>query len=488
MTRLSDYPQYNDVGILAAPDQMTQRRWEQQRRRREMFDGTWREQLITAGKKTVGADRLAGWAPPSLARNLAETVCRELAVLWDQPSSVAHDIAFAGRTVTKAWELAGLQQQMQRAQLYTIGIGSCYVRVKGFARSGAFPRVGYEVVPPDLVYDIARDDGTGQPALVRQYMPRPVDGRLVWTADEWDIRDPESPVYRLMHVTDGDGGAPRVVEEVTGDAYVYRRADGTPLLPYVLFHDWPPSVGLHDPEHRASLFAGALDVAVLYWLVVHVFRDASWPQRAVGGLVPTGGVTTEGPAQARKVITMDPSTLAMFGKDPEWEGPPMQWQWMPGGDVAQMSAVLEEVASRLAVEEGISPADLQRASPNRSGYAIALTNVGKRAQRERFKPSFRPASERLAMLTASTIRAFGGPDLPDTGYRMHFGEIPYSPTELEARRRHAIEMVEAGLWSRAEAYRYLHADATEAEAEAAVAAIPTPTPTPIPTTEPTDAE
>jgi len=269
---LQIYPTYDALGVLVAPDAMTGQRWTSQRERREMLDGTWRQQLIDAAKKTVGTTRIEGWAPPSLARNIAETVCRELAVLWDSPSSVSHEVEAAGALVTTTQTIAGLQQLMQRLQYYTVGIGSCYMRMRGFVRTKtnddgeediAFPRVGYEVVTPDMVYDIARNDGTRQPVLVRQYKPRPVDGKLRWTADEWDMRDPTNPAYRLLYIS---GTRLEVVDEQSGDDYRYVRIDGRPVLPYVLYHDGPPRVGLHDPDHRTSLFSGALDIAVMYWM------------------------------------------------------------------------------------------------------------------------------------------------------------------------------------------------------------------------------
>ena len=460
---------------VAAPDTATAIRWNDQRARREILDGTWRQQLIDRAIRVVGTSRITGWGDPSLARNLAESVCRELAVLYDEPLRYTHDVESAGQYMTDTTRIAGLQAIMQRVQAYTIGIGSCYVRVRGAEVVGGLPRITYAVVPPDEVFDIARTDGSGQPALVRHYVPRLVDDVSGWTADEWDLRNPEAPAYRLLRIA--TAGPAEVLDARTGEAYPYRREDGRPIMPYVLYNDGPPRVGLHDPNHREALFAGTLDVAVLYWMATHAFRDASWPQRAVAGMRPIGGessVDSDGNTTIRHV--MDPAVLAMFERLSDDQGQGMQWQWGPGADVEMMYRVLDDLASRVAVEAGgVSPADLHRAAPNRSGSAIALTNEGKRRMQAKFTPSFRPSDERLAAVTATIVRSLGGPQIPESAYRVVYGTTPLSVDEQDARRRHAIEAMGAGLMSRLEAYLYIHPELTVPDAERALEAM-TPRP------------
>jgi hypothetical protein len=470
---------------VAAPDTATAIRWTDQRARREILDGTWRQQLIDRAIRVVGTSRITGWGDPSLARNLAESVCRELAVLYDEPLRFTHDTESAGQYITDTTRIAGLQAIMQRVQAYTIGVGSCYVRVRGAEVVGSLPRISYEVVPPDEVYDVARTDGSGQPALVRHYVPRSIDDVSGWTADEWDLRDPDAPAYRLIRIPSA-GGAEEVLDAKTGASYPYRRADGRPVMPYILYNDGPPRVGLHDPNHREALFAGTLDVAVFYWMATHGYRDASWPQRAVAGMRPIGGessVDSDGNTTIRHV--MDPAVLAMFERLSDDTGQPMQWQWGPGADVEMMFRVNDDLAARVAVEAGgVSPADLHRAAPNRSGSAIALTNEGKRRMQAKFTPSFRPSDERLAAVTATIVRSLGGPELPESAYRVIYGSTPLSVDEQDARRRHAIEAMGAGLMSRLEAYLYIHPELTVPDAERAIEAM-TP-PRPVASADPAD--
>ena len=459
-----EFPQPNDLPPLVVADDKTQARWEQQAHRRRRLDGTWRSDLVQAGIRTVGSERLRGWAEPSLARNVTETILRELAVLYDAPARASHPDEGSGRFITEAWRQAALQPVHQRLQLYTLGIGSCYLRVRGFTPStpGGLPRARFSVVPPDLIYDEPRTDGSGQPALVRHYSPRVVDGSTCWTADEWDLRDPAAPAYRLLHV---DGQALRLLDEQAGDAYPYRDDEAQPVLPYVLYQDGVPRWGLHDPFHRTELFAGGLDVAVFYWLLTHAFRDSSWPQRYAVGATLAGGESRAG-AQPLAAHVMDPAVLAIFETLPDFDGQPSIGQFQPGANVESMSATLEDIAARLAVESGVSPTDLQRAAPNRSGLSIALTNEGKRRMQARFSSSFRPADERLARVTAAILNSSGdgAPGLPTSGYRVSYAHIPLSASEQDARRRHVLESIDAGLMSRLEGYLLLHPELTEADA------------------------
>ena len=121
---------------------------------------------------------------------------------------------------------------------------------------------------------------------------------------------------------------------------------------------------------------------------------------------------------------------------------------------------------------------------DRSGSAIALTNEGKRRMQARATPSFRPGDERLASVTATVIRSLGGPQLAEDGYRVIYGSTPLSIDEQDARRRHAIEALNAHLMTRLEAYRYIHPEMSETDARAALAEMDPPAP-PTPRQRPT---
>jgi hypothetical protein len=152
-------------------------------------------------------------------------------------------------------------------------------------------------------------------------------------------------------------------------------------------------------------------------------------------------------------------------------------QWQTGGDVATMEEVISNLVARVAQDAGVPPSDVQRLGGTaRSGVAISLTNEGKRAAQRRYASTFRTSDEELAALVAVLVSRSSGASLPESGYEVIYREVPLSPEELRARREHALTMLEAGLMSRAEAYRETHPGISEAEAERAIARLAVPEP------------
>jgi hypothetical protein len=100
----------------------------------------------------------------------------------------------------------------------------------------------------------------------------------------------------------------------------------------------------------------------------------------------------------------------------------------------------------------------------RSGYAIALSNEGKRAAARRYAPVFRRADEQLMSTTAVLFNRATGSALPELGYQITYKDLPLSPEELQARRANVIELMGAGLLSRTRAYMELNPGMTEASA------------------------
>ena len=463
-----------DTTVLAPPigGLDTVSRWNPMRQRRQLLEGTWASQLTDRLRRDVGATRAGAWTTPSLARDLYASVCSTLSVLYLEPYDLQHEDRAAAELVTEAQRIAGLQQVLTDVQYYATGMGTCYVRVDVEERDG-FPRLTYTRVTPDYVEDWA-PEGARQPTMLREYV-----WRDRWEADEYELGYAADPVYRRWVQTDNQWS---VVETMAGDEYPahLRRADGRAIMPYVLYHDRAPRVGLHDPHVRQGLADGAVDVAVLYAMTSHVFLDASWPQRYILGAQPVGLSSTDpetADGHARREVTTDPASVLLLEHMPG-EGESRQvmiGQWQAGGDVTKLYDVLDRISGQLAVDAGISPTDLARTSPNRSAAAIALTKEGQREEQRRAAPIMRQSDERLAAVTATMLnRALGG-SLPEGGYDVAYRQMALTPQELEDRRKHVLELIGAGLMSRLEGYRYLHPGITEAEAAARLAAIETPT-------------
>src|SRR5690606_29959943 len=133
---------------------------------------------------------------------------------------------------------------------------------------------------------------------------------------------------------------------------------------------------------------------------------------------------------------------------------------------------IDAYAHRLAQDAGVSASDIHKMSGDaRSGYAISLTNEGKRAAQRRYAPAFQPVDERMMAVAATLFNRANDTALPEDGYHVVYAEIPLSPEEQSARRQHVTEARAAGLMSRLKAYMTLNPGVTEEQAQRDLEAI-----------------
>ena len=288
--------------------------------------------------------------------------------------------------------------------------------------------------------------------------PHPETNKPVWTADVFDISDPENPTYTIRSVESGlKLGAADWTEHYlgspkSGDRYPFRiGSQDRPVIPYPVYHASRTGDRLWDPMERAELVESSLDLAVCHCFLVHVFRNASWPQRYGIGVEVDGGEMTGGDG-ARHEVDTDPASFLHFRKADSYDGQPLVSQFSPGGDPKELEETLSNMVARVAQDAGVPPSDVQRLGGTaRSGVAISLTNEGKRAAQRRFAATFRDGDERLVALAAAFRNRVIGGDLPEGGYTVAHARIPLSPDELKSRRDHVRELVADGLMTRVQA-------------------------------------
>jgi hypothetical protein len=146
-------------------------------------------------------------------------------------------------------------------------------------------------------------------------------------------------------------------------------------------------------------------------------------------------------------------------------------QFEAGADLEKIEAVIAAVAHRLATDAGLSPTELQRTSGSaKSGYAISLSNEGKRSAQRKYVMQFRRADEELIAKSAVIYNRAMGTTFPEGGYSVLYREIPLSSEELRGRREHVLAMMEAGLMDRVEALRFF-GNMSEQDAAARLAAM-----------------
>ena len=474
------YPDFPHAPNPPTPDNPADaQRWQEARRRRRMLEGTWRDDLEQRLQDHLGSVRRDAWGPISLALNPFKSIVTELSVLYDRPPTVMHD-KVRDPGIARALEVAGLWAMMQRVQVATLALNQCFVRPHVDERG----RFSFRIVTPDFVRAFATMDDPRNPVMLLEYRLRRLPPRekggprpLGWTVDHYEITDPEKPVY-MVHIANDDGSLGEDVSEFylggefIGDAYPFRRSSGRPFLPFQLYHSSGGGQYLFSPYEGQELVEASLDLSVLHQMVVHTFRDASWPQRYVINLQPAGVSIVETVDGARAEVVTDPASLIQFESIPDGDGQgqPMIGQFQAGGDPGKMEETLANMCARVASDAGVPPSDVQRLGGTaRSGAAISLTNEGKRKAQRKYAQVFRDADERLvAMCAAMSNRARGaaeGNRYVEGGYKVLYHELPLSPEERRARREDVIAMLEAGLVSPVHAFQELHPGVTKAQAE-----------------------
>jgi len=451
-------------------------RWEHTRHRRALMEGRWQRLLEDRLQTQLGSTRRQAWGLPDMGTNAYRQVCYSLACLYDAEPDVKHNRAGDVSALTDMISRSGLWPQMSRFQAMTIALREMWMRID--VEDG---RIIYRPVAPDMT--IAESDPS-RPTIPTAYAEvrlRHVRGETVWAWDVLDIRDPANPSYTVRLATDDAKFGEDVTEEVLGArfdgaAYPYRRTPrgdevlGAPILPVVLYHASLYGDRLFDPFFGVETYEASLNQSVFSTFLAHSIRDASFPQRYAIGVRIAGSDMVDGGTRGQRVeVVTDPTTILML--DAAMEQQPQVGQFTAGSDVSTLEQTIAALAHRLATDAGLSPSELQRTSGSaKSGYAISLSNEGRREAQRKYIPQQREGDERLLAVTATLLNRAMGTQFPEGGYSILYREIPLSPEELSSRRQHVLEMLEAGLMRRVDALRYF-GSLSEEDARAALEAI-----------------
>mgnify|MGYP003319858144 CR=1 FL=1 len=448
-------------------------RWLHSALRYRMLVGVWSDDLHDRLTKHIDPARLGAWGgkdAADLSSNVFKSIATQLAVLYDRKPKLAHDLP-ADSLIGEggAIDRSGLWSMMPRFSQNVIGIREMGMRVSFTEKHG----LRYRAVSPSLLVcraDPERPDlpVTWQEARLRK---KPDGTGWWWTWDVLSIEDEDAPVYRIVEVTSTGPGADLTemytgTADLSGDAYPFRRRDGRPILPAVLYH--AENTGqLWDPYNWREVVDGSLQVAVLFSLWSHAVRQASWPQR-YGVNVRVPGLDTvdiEGAGRRQRIPT-DPTSLLLFESDGDFQ--PMLGQFQPGASVDVLLSSILSYEQRIAVWAGLNPSDIERSHAARSGYAVAITNSGKRAAQRKYSVTQGDGDTRLAMLSAILMNRAMGTSFPEGGYRIRYESVPKSAEERKSEREHVLALVEAGLMDLRSAFMEINPGTSPEDADKAL--------------------
>ena len=433
--------------------------------RSRMLLGLWDKDLERRLEKYLDPQRRAAWGAPDLSSNVFKSITTQLACLFDRVPTVEHQDPRAELLISPAGALtsAGLWPKMAHFQAKCLGLREYALRIGYDSRFG----LQFRLVAPHEMVAHALPEDPETPVVVEELRLREHPERgTSWYWDCLDVSDPQNPIFKICEAhSDGKKGADFTFDftgktTLSGDAYPYRRADGSPVLPYVLFH--AESTGkLWDAYTWREVVEGSLSSALLMSFFTHAARQASWPQRwAVGVRVPGAEILDMEGAGRRARVPVDPTSLLLFENDSE--GQPMIGQFQPGADISVMLESIIQYEHRVASWCGISAASLQReqAGTARSGYALSLTNAGKRESQRKYTAQFRAGMLSVIEKSAAILNSAEGFELPEKGYSIRFESIPKTPDETKAEHEKALALIEAGLMDKVSAYQALNPGVT----------------------------
>lgn len=449
-------------------------RWTWTKTARDILYSLWGRQLGRRVEMQVGDTRKRKWKTTDRSANLLKESSTELACLYDNEPLVLHDSETAKLTMDAILEDALVWPLMQTVERDARGLGNTLLRIDN---SGGHIR--YRIVHPDCVVAKADPNDPTVPLMIRWARQKHLDHHgWRWCWEEFDIRDPDMPVYRVVLAAPDPSAEVDVTEEVlggnfSGERYPYTYENGTPLLPFVKY-DARRSSQLWNWHDNIELVEGTLNNGVYWTFFGHNLRMASFRQRyGVNVTVPGANKSAEPTTD----VTPDPANIVLFEVlDPDAGQPLLSEFDVPVDPDKFIGAVSNYERRVISKAAGIKPAAAVRTDGTpTSGYTFALSLEEKRAVQRRIRPMFAASDREMlrktaamhnrAMEAANMTEGEQGAPLPEDGWGIKYRGIPLSQAEQDALQRRILEKLERGLISPVDAHMALHEGMTRERAE-----------------------
>ncbi len=432
--------------ILPGDDTEEQRRRENLLRRR-LLSGHWLDELTTRIAEHFDEARQRVMGRPTLSRNLARTVIRQLAVLYDQaPVERNETQSDANEQLLDLAHKAGVWEMGTRLQQRVLLVREGMREIATVGPEGG-QRLLYRHVHLDRVWAESSSDDPDQPRRLIQARRRTIEGNVMWTWDAWDI-NPDAPRFAVLKPKTIQAGADpfQAADDLTdhpdvfdsgarfeGDAFRWRYADGEPFMPLVLYHA-ERTGDLFDSFEGIEMVDGTLDVATLWTFWLHCVKDAAWPQRYVLNAILRGESIdgAEGFEKFAKVAAVPSAIMQFFSSEMQAA---VFGQWMPGADPNGLELAISSFERATAAQFNLSPSDFQASGSAESGYALSIKRQAVREAQRRFEPQFRRGDTELMRKTAAMANAAGiVSGASEDGWNFTYPALPMSPEERAAAK------------------------------------------------------
>ena len=370
---------------------------------------------------------------------------------------------------------AGIWTKMQATQKYVFGVGDWVL---------AFEVEGQNlVIRPAYPHRLwTRTDTVDASRLLElwelrycQVSPGSPDYAWFWFCWRIDgvpcqwVMDSEQKPCSNLHLLVGDSYAP--VDGLSGDAYPYRYADGTPFIPFQFYSD-SDTGNLWNLSGRRGARVGALNSIVLSTYGLRAALAAAVPpmvainlQKPAGNQRGLSQGTINGEPSSSDSIPVVPGSLLFLQEAPDSKGSPSVTFPQGGNNLQALSQYIDGYVQGQLSRLGLAGDQVQRNTSNpTSAGALSITQSAKRMVAAMVAPFFRRCDLSALKKLAALARIAGVGDWPEEGFSISYQQIPLSPDEEKAQREQETHDKDLGLISSVDLWLRRHPGQSREEA------------------------
>ncbi len=433
--------------VRPAPKAAERDRMGEQAFRRRVLTGRWHTDLEHAIRRAVGTKRADAWRLPDTSSNPARQFCNAVSELYTSAPTITHQNPEAAAVMQQVLMDAGWVGRMQNLQPLVVGVGEGILRV-----DVVDGQIVLREVDPSYVVAHGKPSERGQPYYVCEYRQRidPTDAsQIVWVREIWDS---EAGTLTLLDEQDRD-----VTALHYGSAeypYSYTDAEGQlrHVCPYVVWHRSDGGTEIFNPWPLSEIFVGTLYSGIQWSMYLHRLRSASWPQRYVVGLQPSGiepsTSSVNGFGEGRRdVVVADPAVVLSLEPIEDMTGQPMVGAFPDGAPLSDYVDAVTTYDRHVISTAGLDASEIQRMDGDpRSGYALSLSAHGKRMAAARYRNSHARSDAMLCATVAQMLLATGvAAGLPLDGYGVEYTSLGLTTAEAQELAQQVTQLVGAGL-------------------------------------------
>lgn len=418
--------------------------------RRKILDEDFDREAAEYLDQLAGSDTARLWGAPDTSMNPLSSHTRQLTTpgLYGRtPTAVVPDGGEVLMGPDGLWDRAGIWPRNQGLQYLTVGAGIWFRRLNlvDLGRGEGAQLVDRLVDPADVYVEV--DEAAPMvPVVLWELRKRTHWNGECWESfyawDQFDLRDPEHPTYRIVRC-DGVGGTSEDVTatiaspDIAAGLYEWRTPDGLPFLPYVTYR--AVDTGCFWPMWRRAVHRGTMRATAHWTYTGRAALFATGEHILVSGIKALPGVTHHGDynrdqlAAPSQSLSVQPGTITVVEQE---QGQQMSSIKIgPGVNLPNLLQFSNIYNMLLAVGDGLQPADVMRQSANpTSGAALAISAESRREFSAQVLPFFRNSDLQAIRKAAWMLIAANHPCAED-GYSLSYHTVPLTPSEQEDLRK-----------------------------------------------------